>query len=228
MSPRTVFRLGSSTLSRKCIQYPYNSYARRYRSTHNHHPWAKDPTYHKIVPPESRQWTMPKIPANIILPHYAKTGGVSPWDDIIPLGYEIGPPEWYDQYLVQGMRNAGRRAAECLAYAKSLVKPGITTLEIDRKVTEWAFQHNCYPSSLNYGGFQGSLCTSVNNVISHGVPNEYFLVSAYLISVSQLRRVALLTLMWHYMFRMSLPMFVITVTHRLPFQLGTFQKTLKT
>jgi methionyl aminopeptidase len=98
---------------------------------------------------------------------------MSPWSDIIPLAYPIGPPEWFDPHLADGMRKAGRRAAEGLAYAVSLVKPGVTTREIDTKVTEWAFSHRCYPSSLNYGGFPGSICTSVDNVISHGVPNEY-------------------------------------------------------
>jgi hypothetical protein len=137
-------------------------------------PWAQDPTYHRIRPPKSRQWAMPLVPANVQRPHYSAIGGKSPWNDVIPLAMPIGPPEWYDEHLADGMRNAGRCTAECLAYAVSLVKPGITTREIDRKVTEWAFSHSCYPSSLNYGGFPGSLCTSVNNVISHGVPNEYF------------------------------------------------------
>ena len=117
---------------------------------------------------------MPIIPANIPRPHYTETGGLSPWKDTIPLAYPIGPPEWYDKFLADGMRNAGRLAAESLQYAVSLVKPGITTREIDDKVTEWVFSHRCYPSSLNYGQFPGSLCTSVNNVLSHGVPNEYF------------------------------------------------------
>ena len=116
---------------------------------------------------------MPTIPKHIRQPHYSEDGGVSPWNDIIPLTLPIGPPGWYDEHLAEGMRNAGRQAAESLQYAVSLVKPGITTREIDRKLTEWAFERRCYPSSLNYGQFPGSLCTSVNNVISHGVPNEY-------------------------------------------------------
>ena len=164
--------LRSLSRTRICAEILRKGNRNRHAKSH-HAPWTKDPTYHKVIPPESRRWTWPTIPPHIKRPHYADTGGVSPWDDIIPLGYEIGPPEWYDQHLQGGMRNAGRRAAECLAFVKSLVRPGITTNEIDRKVTEWAFEHNCYPSSLNYGGFQGSLCASVNNVISHGVPNEY-------------------------------------------------------
>lgn len=135
--------------------------------------WTTDPTYCKISPPNLIQWTMPAIPHDIQRPHYSEKGTVSPWDDFIPLALPIGPPEWYDPHLLEGMRNAGRLVAESLDYAVSLVKPGISTREIDRKLTEWAFSHHCYPSSLNYGRFPGSLCTSVNNVLSHGVPNEY-------------------------------------------------------
>ena len=127
----------------------------------------------EISPPKSTPWTLPSIPKDIRCPHYSENGGVSPWKDITPLALPIGPPEWHDLYLAEGMREAGRRAAESLKYAVSLVTPGVTTREIDRKLTEWAFSHGCYPSSLNYGRFPGSLCTSVNNVLSHGVPNEY-------------------------------------------------------
>jgi Metallopeptidase family M24 len=146
--------------------------------------WLKDPTYRKISPPNSIQWTMPTIPKDIRRPHYAESGSVSPWDDIVPLAVPIGPTEWYDKHLAKGMRNAGRHTAESLKYAVSLVKPGITTREIDRKLTEWAFSHRCYPSSLNYGLFPGSLCTSVNNVLSHGVPNEYYTQRTHLITVN--------------------------------------------
>jgi hypothetical protein len=176
MSPRRVPRLvqglGSLTRGNSSVQ-TRKSHGTSYPVRENT-PWTRDPTYRKIAPPQSRRWTMPLIPGNIQQPHYSATGGTSPWNDVIPLAKPIGPPEWYDPYLEDGMRNACRRAAECLAYAVSLVKPGITTGEIDRKVTEWVFSHRFYPSSLNYGGFPGSLCTSVNNVISHGVPNEYF------------------------------------------------------
>ena len=135
--------------------------------------WTTDPTNRKTSPPNSIQWTMPTIPHDILRPPYSEKGTVSPWNDVIPLALPIGSPEWYDPHLLEGMRKAGRLAAESLEYAVSLVKPGITTREIDRKLTEWAFSHLCYPSSLNYGQFPGSLCTSVNNVLSHGVPNEY-------------------------------------------------------
>ena len=138
-----------------------------------HGKWFRDPTYRRINPPNSLKWTMPSIPRDIRRPHYSDNGHFSTWDDIIPLAYPIGPFEWYDKHLADGMRNAGRLVRESLKYAVSLVVPGITTRKIDEEVMRWAFSRQCYPSSLNYGGFPGSICTSVNNVLSHGVPNEY-------------------------------------------------------
>src|SRR5579859_6541093 len=136
--------------------------------------WERDLTYHRVVPPQPRDWKMPHIPPQITRPHYSETGKMSPWDDIIPLAYPIGPAEWYDEHLKEGMRNACRMASKCLEFATTLVQPGVTTAKINKEVMKWAFKNNCYPSSLNYGGFPASLCTSVNNVLSHGVPNEYF------------------------------------------------------
>lgn len=135
----------------------------------------QNPSSHSMHSPTSNPWSMPIIPPNIQRPHYSENGGVSPWKDEIPLAYPIGPDEWYDKFLAEGMRSAGRLAAESLRYAVSLVRPGITTRDIDRKITEWAFAHGCYPSSLNYGGFPGSICASVDSILSHGVPNEYHL-----------------------------------------------------
>ena len=119
---------------------------------------------------------MPSIPKNVQRPHYSETGGVSPWEDVIPLAFPIGPAEWYDEHLAEGMRNACRIAAESLKYTLSFVKPGATTMDIDKKLREWAFSRHCYPSSLNYGQFPGSLCASVDNVLVHGVPNQYLIL----------------------------------------------------
>jgi len=129
---------------------------------------------------------MPLIPAHVPRPAYTSSGGKSPWADIIPLAYPIGPDSWYDKHLEKGVRNACRTTAECLQYAVSLVKQGVTTSEIEKKVTEWALSRDFYPSSLNYGTFPGSLCTSVNNVLAHGVPDEYAIFPAYSANFSQI------------------------------------------
>ena len=184
--------------------------------------WERDPTYHRVVPPQPRDWQLPHIPSQMTRPRYAENGTMSPWDDMIPLAYPIGPEEWYDQHLADGMRHACRMARKCLEFATKLVVPGITTLKINQEVMQWALKHNCYPSSLNYGGFPASLCTSVNNVLSHGVPNEYLtLTDGELMTVNLYWREvsSIWTLLC--MFHMNLLRLATTAILPLPFPLAT-------
>lgn len=70
------------------------------------------------------------------------------------------------------MRHAGAVAAEVLRLAGECVKPGVTTDEIDAYVHELCIARNSYPSPLNYSGYPKSVCTSVNEVICHGIPDS--------------------------------------------------------
>ena len=70
------------------------------------------------------------------------------------------------------MRVSGELAARTLNFAGSLVKPGVTTEDINQKVHDFIVSHGAYPSPLNYKGFPKSICTSVNEVICHGIPNK--------------------------------------------------------
>lgn len=70
------------------------------------------------------------------------------------------------------MRASGRLAARVLDYAGSLVRAGVTTDEIDRAVHKMIVEHNAYPSPLNYGKFPKSCCTSVNECVCHGIPDD--------------------------------------------------------
>ena len=70
------------------------------------------------------------------------------------------------------MRRACREAARILREAGALVKPGLTTDEIDAFVHEASIKAGGYPSPLNYRGFPKSVCTSVNEVICHGIPDD--------------------------------------------------------
>ena len=70
------------------------------------------------------------------------------------------------------MRHAGAIAAEVLRLAGQAVKPGVTTDEIDAYVHELCIARNSYPSPLNYSGYPKSVCTSVNEVICHGIPDS--------------------------------------------------------
>jgi methionyl aminopeptidase len=70
------------------------------------------------------------------------------------------------------MRVASRIAAQALEVGGEAVKPGVTTDEVDRVVHEFLIGHGAYPSTLNYKGFPKSCCTSLNEVICHGIPDS--------------------------------------------------------
>merc|ERR1712025_1035532 len=78
----------------------------------------------------------------------------------------LGPEELED------MRVACRLGREVLDEAAAVVGPGVTTDEIDRVVHEASVDRECYPSPLNYYQFPKSCCTSVNEVICHGIPDQ--------------------------------------------------------
>jgi methionyl aminopeptidase len=70
------------------------------------------------------------------------------------------------------MRVAGRIAAQAMEAAAAIIAPGVTTDEIDAVGHEFLLDHGAYPSTLGYKGFPKSLCTSVNEVICHGIPDS--------------------------------------------------------
>ncbi|TKC48697.1 hypothetical protein EI555_002885, partial [Monodon monoceros] len=73
---------------------------------------------------------------------------------------------------IEGMRLVCRLAREVLDIAADMIKPGVTTEEIDHAVHLACIARNCYPSPLNYYNFPKSCCTSVNEVICHGIPDR--------------------------------------------------------
>jgi methionyl aminopeptidase len=105
---------------------------------------------------------MRAVPAHIGKPPYAETG-------IVPRYQEsrVKSPE-----VIERMRIAGEKAAEILRRAGDLVKPGIATDDIDVFVHELTIEMGGYPSPLNYHGYPKSVCTSVNEVICHGIPDS--------------------------------------------------------
>ena len=70
------------------------------------------------------------------------------------------------------MREAGRILAIVHDELAKIVKPGISTLDIDRKCEEIIRSYDCIPSFLNYQGFPASVCTSINEQVVHGIPNK--------------------------------------------------------
>lgn len=81
------------------------------------------------------------------------------------------------------MRNAGRIVGETLALVRELAKPGITTLELDRKAEEYIRAQGAIPAFKGYGGFPATLCTSVNEQVVHGIPGLRSLKSGDIISI---------------------------------------------
>lgn len=77
-----------------------------------------------------------------------------------------------DLETIEKMRIAGRIAAGALIEVGKHVKPGITTDELDRIGHEYVCDHGAYPSTLGYRGFPKSLCSSLNEVICHGIPDS--------------------------------------------------------
>ncbi|XP_023842543.1 methionine aminopeptidase 1 isoform X3 [Salvelinus sp. IW2-2015] len=84
---------------------------------------------------------------------------------------------------IEGMRVVSKLAREVLDIAALMVKPGMTTEEIDHTVHLACTARNCYPSPLNYYNFPKSCCTSVNEVICHGIPDRRRLVDGDILNV---------------------------------------------
>ncbi len=103
------------------------------------------------------------VPAAITRPHYvdAKPGTPADYDD----------PMIKDADTIDRMRAVGRIAADAILEVGRHVAPGVTTDELDRVGHEFMIEHGAYPSTLGYKGFRKSICTSVNEVICHGIPD---------------------------------------------------------
>ena len=102
------------------------------------------------------------VPSSIARPEYVDKP--APKRDT---GNGVRTPE-----VIEAMRVASRIAAQALEEGGKAVKPGATTDEIDRVVHEFLCDHNAYPSTLGYKGFPKSCCTSLNEVICHGIPDS--------------------------------------------------------
>ena len=103
------------------------------------------------------------VPAGIARPPYLHTGGI--------------PAGGRDLQVMRGadlerMRRAGAVAAEVLLRAGAAVAPGTTTEELDEVAHDAYVELGAYPSTLGYNGFTKSVCTSVNEVVCHGIPDD--------------------------------------------------------
>jgi len=81
------------------------------------------------------------------------------------------------------MRIAGRVSAQALQLAGEMVRPGITTGQIDKKVHQFILSQNARPSFLGYGGFPASVCVSVNDTVIHGIPGGRVIQEGDVVSI---------------------------------------------
>jgi len=78
----------------------------------------------------------------------------------------------YGAGAFEGLRRAGRFAADCLDAVAPFARPGVTTQEIDDFVYDFALKGGALPATLNYRGYNKSVCTSINHVVCHGIPDD--------------------------------------------------------
>jgi methionyl aminopeptidase len=88
-----------------------------------------------------------------------------------------------DLETIERMRVAGRVAAQALAEVGRNVQPGVTTDELDRIGHAFLVDHGAYPSTLGYKGFPKSLCTSLNEVICHGIPDSTVVADGDIVNI---------------------------------------------
>jgi methionyl aminopeptidase len=114
-----------------------------------------------------------EVPTAIARPDYAETGEPTRWQE----------PRVKSADVIERMRRACRIAAEILQLAGQAVQPGITTDALDELVHQATIDRNAYPSPLNYRGFPKSVCTSVNEVICHGIPDDRVLRDGDIVNI---------------------------------------------
>ena len=83
----------------------------------------------------------------------------------------------------EGMRAAGRFAAELLDFITPYVVPGVTTERLDQLCHDYTVQHGAIPAPLNYRGFPKSICTSINHVVCHGIPGDRKLMDGDIVNI---------------------------------------------
>jgi methionyl aminopeptidase len=94
-----------------------------------------------------------------------------------------GEPEVKDAATIEKMRVAGRIAAQALAEVGAHVAPGVTTDELDRVGHDFMISQGAYPSTLGYRGYPKSLCTSLNEIICHGIPDDTVIADGDIVNI---------------------------------------------
>ncbi|KAI4313964.1 hypothetical protein L6164_026907 [Bauhinia variegata] len=130
----------------------------------------------KRRPPLRRGRVSPRLPVPDHIPKPPYVGS-----NILP---EISSEhQIHDSEGISHMRAAGELAARVLNFAGTLVRPSLTTDEIDKAVHQMIIDAGAYPSPLGYGGFPKSVCTSVNECMCHGIPDSRQLQNGDIVNI---------------------------------------------
>lgn len=113
------------------------------------------------------------VPQSIVRPEYVGRRAPAP----------NAGGDWYTPGEVERIRAAGRIAAGAIEAAAAVIRPGVTTDELDRIAHDYVVAHGAYPSTLGYRGYPKSSCTSVNEVICHGIPDDTVLDDGDLVNL---------------------------------------------
>lgn len=113
------------------------------------------------------------VPASIPRPEYVGKEAPAPFT-----GSEVKSAE-----TIEKIRIASKIAAQAIVEVGKHIVPGVTTDELDRVGHEFLLDHHAYPSTLGYRGFPKSLCSSVNEVICHGIPDTTVLNDGDIINI---------------------------------------------
>jgi len=132
---------------------------------------------------------MPKDSAGHLIPGRVSPRRAVPAD--IPRPEYVGKPnpakytggDVYTPDEIELIRESGRIAAQAIELVGQHAKPGVTTDELDRIGHDFVAAHGAYPSTLGYRGFPKSVCSSVNEVICHGIPDDTVLEEGDIVNI---------------------------------------------
>ena len=113
------------------------------------------------------------VPASISRPEYVGKAGPR----------EYHGDDRYDAGEIERIRASGRIAAQALEAVAAAIRPGVTTDELDAIGHDVMVAHDAYPSTLGYRGYRKSICTSINEVICHGIPHDTVLLDGDIINI---------------------------------------------
>lgn len=129
-----------------------------------------DSSGHLIAGRIGRQRT---VPTDIPRPEYVGRAAPSPYT-----GGDV-----YSPGDIELIRESGRIAADAIMAVGAVIRPGVTTDELDAIGHDYVVSHGAYPSTLGYRGFPKSICSSVNEVICHGIPDDTVLRDGDIVNI---------------------------------------------